>query len=408
MKRFRLIIFAVFLSLLLVTQVRAAGLIIDPTGQVCDKDGVCSPAYTMDDFFNQFVALTQWGLRIIMFLAVLMFIWAGLKFITAGGRSSMIDEGKKIIQGTIAGLIIALTAFVIVNTIIMALTGTSITSANVFGRIGTVFSGKNVNDNSLNGQSITRPFAGVGVTATNGTCHTDSAKWNTNCPANNAQINCSDADITAGAIHTYQGLLLEKGCTCLTSSSTDTTKGVDGCYGPATAQCVEHFQAANHLPLTGALDEQTLAALWSTTSASCDFNVSNPILSKLPKITTPDITNQSTTGTGCCLVGTADSSSYCVDGVSTNTCDSLSSVADHYDPNQYCASGKFRHICGFCSDTSVPPKAFQFATQNWCTKIAGTPNGGLLTHDLTFTEGTCAGRATVSSCTNALLLSPLP
>ena len=320
----------------------------------------------------------------------------------------MVDEGRKMIEGTITGLIIALTAFVIVNTVIMALTGTSITSKNVFGRIATVFSpGTNSAENAVK-KDLLRPFAGDGVTASQGTCHTDSTKWNTSCDVNNLQINCSDVETNGGNVYNFQNLLLARGCTCLTGNTGTSANGADGCYGPATAQCVEHFQAVNNLPLTGALDTLTMDALTSSTSKHCDWAVSNPILAKLPKITSPALNNQGTVNSGCCLVGTSSSNSYCVDGVSANTCDSLSSAANSYAAGQNCAtSQQMRHVCGFCSAEPVPPslpRAFQYATKHWCEEVAHESDGS----PLTFNEGTCIGRTSVSSCTSALLLSPLP
>ena len=51
-----------------------------------------------------------------------MFLYAGFKMITAAGSSKQIQEGKDIIWYTVIGMLWAFGAWLIVNTILMALT----------------------------------------------------------------------------------------------------------------------------------------------------------------------------------------------------------------------------------------------------------------------------------------------
>lgn len=51
-------------------------------------------------------------------LAVIMIIYGGVLYISAGGEQTKIDNGKKIIMYAIVGIVIILLSFAIVNTII--------------------------------------------------------------------------------------------------------------------------------------------------------------------------------------------------------------------------------------------------------------------------------------------------
>ncbi|MBI3573358.1 MAG: hypothetical protein HY092_04120, partial [Candidatus Kerfeldbacteria bacterium] len=79
----------------------------------------------IDDFLNQFVVLSEYGLGLVGVLAVLMFVYGGFQYITAGGRASKVDEGTRVIQGTLIGIIISLIAYVIINFAVGAVTGTT-------------------------------------------------------------------------------------------------------------------------------------------------------------------------------------------------------------------------------------------------------------------------------------------
>ena len=56
-------------------------------------------------------------------LAVLMIIYGGFRLMIAGGSEDNVKKGREIIKMAVIGLIIALTAWVIVNTVLHFLTG---------------------------------------------------------------------------------------------------------------------------------------------------------------------------------------------------------------------------------------------------------------------------------------------
>lgn len=52
------------------------------------------------------------------FLAVIMVIYGGILYVTAAGKEEKVTEGKKIIMYSIAGIVIILLSFAIVNTVL--------------------------------------------------------------------------------------------------------------------------------------------------------------------------------------------------------------------------------------------------------------------------------------------------
>jgi hypothetical protein len=55
----------------------------------------------------------------------LVFIYGGFTWLTAGGNTERVRQGRKIFEGAIVGLVIVLSSWVIINFVIAALTGTA-------------------------------------------------------------------------------------------------------------------------------------------------------------------------------------------------------------------------------------------------------------------------------------------
>lgn len=75
-------------------------------------------------------SLLQLGKNILNFIitiaiiaAGIMFAYAGFKYFTAGGNSSKVGEAHKIFFHVVVGLVVILTAWLVVNTILETLTG---------------------------------------------------------------------------------------------------------------------------------------------------------------------------------------------------------------------------------------------------------------------------------------------
>jgi hypothetical protein len=69
----------------------------------------------IDDFIQLFINLANWGLSILAVIATTMFIWGGFTFLTAGGRDEYIKNGKDILIGTSTGVIVVLSAYLLVT-----------------------------------------------------------------------------------------------------------------------------------------------------------------------------------------------------------------------------------------------------------------------------------------------------
>jgi len=104
---------------------------------VVDANGALIPSGLSTDTQTpcDFLALMQLVQRFInlllyamIFIAVIMILWAGYNYLTAGGDTGKIKKAHDIFRVTVIGMIIALTSWVIVNTVV-----TSVIDANFGG-----------------------------------------------------------------------------------------------------------------------------------------------------------------------------------------------------------------------------------------------------------------------------------
>lgn len=171
-----------------------------------------------DDFVQLFINLSGWGLGIMAILALFFFIYGGFTLLIAGGRKEYVENGKKMLVGTVIGVIVMLTAWAIVGFYVAATTGS--TKGFVFPTIA----------------EFTRPWFGK---ATN--CRETYAKNydQSNCSANYLRLYCADSVETShGPVYNLQQKLNERHCDAGDS---------DGCYGSAVESAVRRFQEINGL-----------------------------------------------------------------------------------------------------------------------------------------------------------------
>lgn len=79
------------------------------------------------DLAGYIAAIYKYGVGVVAILAVIVIMWGGLVWLTSGGNTGQIDNAKQWISGAVLGLIIALTSFLILNTINPQLTNLYIT-----------------------------------------------------------------------------------------------------------------------------------------------------------------------------------------------------------------------------------------------------------------------------------------
>lgn len=120
MKGVALIILIFILALFIapLVDVHAQGGLI-PCGR--SGDGPGSEPCTFCHLYQLVKKTIDFLILVIMPLGVLALAWGGITFITAGGSEANVARGKEIIWNTIVGIIIALAAWLIVNTILATL-----------------------------------------------------------------------------------------------------------------------------------------------------------------------------------------------------------------------------------------------------------------------------------------------
>ncbi|MBU1890579.1 pilin [Patescibacteria group bacterium] len=93
----------------------------------CVKDGNCH----VDDFVLLFMNLINFFLGLVSLLAMYYFIMGGFTLMISSGQPEKIQAGKGIIVNALVGIFCVLAAWVLINTIYIAVSGGS---SEVFGR----------------------------------------------------------------------------------------------------------------------------------------------------------------------------------------------------------------------------------------------------------------------------------
>jgi len=105
----------IIIAILLPLTTSAAGLLSNK----CVEDGSCD----LDVGFQIFIDASKWLLGIVGSVALLFFVYGGFMWLTSGGKPDAIDKGKKIMIGTITGIVIVFCAWLVVNFVLSSLGG---------------------------------------------------------------------------------------------------------------------------------------------------------------------------------------------------------------------------------------------------------------------------------------------
>lgn len=83
------------------------------------------------DLIGTFINVIYLGMSIAIFIITpIGIIWGGIMIMLSGANPGMLESGKKILLGTVIGLLIVLFAYLIVNTALAVLKVTSVGSFN--------------------------------------------------------------------------------------------------------------------------------------------------------------------------------------------------------------------------------------------------------------------------------------
>jgi len=118
-----IIIVLVFLFGWAINAAVAQGILPKPTGSAigCASDNCGN--YSLNDFVSLGINVAQFMLGIVGSLALLFFIYGGIKMIIAAGASDKIEEAKNIIKNAVIGLVIVFVSWTIINFTYKALMG---------------------------------------------------------------------------------------------------------------------------------------------------------------------------------------------------------------------------------------------------------------------------------------------
>lgn len=74
------------------------------------------------DLLHTFQHFVYFGMTLVIYVFTpIMIIWGGVLILTAGAASENLSKGRSVLKGTVVGVILALGAFVIINTFLWAL-----------------------------------------------------------------------------------------------------------------------------------------------------------------------------------------------------------------------------------------------------------------------------------------------
>jgi hypothetical protein len=104
---------------LLPQTVAANGLIIDcALERPGETDNYCND---VNDLVFQAIRIAQFLLGITGSIALLMFVYGGFVYLTAFGKSEQAKKGQQVIAAAVIGLVIAFSAFLIVDFLVAGL-----------------------------------------------------------------------------------------------------------------------------------------------------------------------------------------------------------------------------------------------------------------------------------------------
>jgi hypothetical protein len=97
----------------------AAGMVAvvpDDCNQAGGCQSICDLAQLAQNVLND-------GIYLAVFLSAVLFAWSGFKHMTAGGDMGQIKEANKVFSAVLIGLIIILSAWLIVSTLMSVIAG---------------------------------------------------------------------------------------------------------------------------------------------------------------------------------------------------------------------------------------------------------------------------------------------
>lgn len=92
---------------------------VDPDGLVTCTDTDCN----FCTFLQMFNIILDWVMGLLVLIAVLLIVVTGVKLVVSAGNPSAMQSAKSTLSNVIIGFVIILAAWLIVDTMLIALTG---------------------------------------------------------------------------------------------------------------------------------------------------------------------------------------------------------------------------------------------------------------------------------------------
>ena len=314
---------------------------------------------------------------------------------------------------------IALTAYVLINTTVTAITGYKVTSQNPFGVIGSVFGNVSgtIQKQTNYEQAFSGPKTKTGTSTTTTPpagsttgCADATSDWDKTCTPGNLYSHCADpVDGGSSDIKVMQKDLNDLGCPKI---------DVDGCFGAQTIDAVRRFQIANKLPPSGMIDSSTRAKIIAGGSSctlvlSGGVDIAAAVAGTLPAAADLSAEDAAKSDTGCCVVKSTTNDYYCLDNIPYRACIGLGESNDFYSnggsTSNTCNSSSMPTStrCGYCKVAPVTTSGFfcnQQVSEYWCTNVISPLVGSSGdTYDTFFNTGLCNGAPACNGmCTNTI------
>jgi hypothetical protein len=110
-----LIIFTLTLVIVLPNTSLAITSILDTKSGIIERAECSSGSCTLNTFVELGVRIAEYILGIVGALTLLMFIYGGFMWILSGGSSDKVQKGKDIIIGSVVGLVIVFSSYLIIS-----------------------------------------------------------------------------------------------------------------------------------------------------------------------------------------------------------------------------------------------------------------------------------------------------
>jgi len=262
-----------------------------------------------------FVNLFDWGLAILSIVSIVFFIIGGAYLLISAGNEQRVQTGKSILVNTSLGIGIALSSWLIINTVIGLLVGNgTFANVQVFGK------------NWWGVNSCTNEFNQI-------------------CQQYNLSYGCGD--ISSFYVSELQRKLRDAGCLNVSPN---------GCFGDDTVAAVNTFNEANGISLKDAANKETWDALNSGKICSQGQQAA-----------------QIASGTGCCVTQCGTGMANTLEQNGANGCKDIYANAVWY--NGACSADALSASIGCCEQ--LDNTCDEQVNVDWCKRSIINGQGGI-------------------------------